>query len=424
MKNILVIVESFMHRPSPNGICMAKVVDELKKRGGDVTVLTTITENDQPIEEEIEGVKVYAFKRSLGEYILLKSENKSGLKKYIYKVSARFVLRSWLILSCFRWPQRSLFLSNRYIAKAKKLRKKKPFDAVVSVYMGIDEVAAGRRIKKCFPEIKFYIYTLDDMSGRKYPKLFGTNVCLRAIMNWENKVFAYADKICIMNSHVEHYKDKNYDKYREKFKVMDIPLFEMPKEDNLLAYSDLEEKKNENVKIIYTGAALIETGNPTYFVEHILPSLPHCELHLYGRMSPTVKKCLESHFLFGKRIFIHGMIPAADIKQVQDESDCLITFGSDNPNMIPCKIFEYFSRRKPVINIYYSDNDSAYPYVEKYGYSVQLLSTDNDDENVKKLDEFIRMISEMEIPGADALIKTFWNNTPFPMAETLLQLED
>ena len=412
-----------MHRPSPNGICMTKVIDELKKRGAGVTVLTTITDNGQPTEEEIEGVKVYAFKRSFGESMLLKSVNKNGVMKKLYEALARFVLRSWLVLSCFKWPQRSLLLSNRYTSKAKKLYKKKPFDAVVTVYMGIDEVAAGRRIKKCFPEIKFFIYTLDDMSGRKYPKLFGTNICLRSIKNWEQKVFAYADKICIMNSHVEHYKDKNYDKYREKFKVMDIPLFEIAEDDRSPACPALKEK-GENIKIIYTGAALIETGNPTYFAEHILPSLSHCELHLYGRMAPAVQKYLENHALFGKRIFIHGMIPATSVKQVQDEGDCLITFGSDNPNMIPCKIFEYFSRRKPVINVYYSDNDSAYPYVEKYGYSVQLISTDSDEENVRKSEEFMRRIPEMEIPSRDALMKIFWNNTPIPMADALLQIDN
>ena len=423
MKNILVIVESFMHRPSPNGICMAKVVDELKKRGASVTVLTTITDNDQPMEEEIDGVKVYAFKRSLGESILLEAKSKKGGIKKLYEVLAKFILRSWLVLSCFRWPQRSLFLSSRYILKAKKLHKKKPFDAMVTVYMGIDEVAAGRRIKKCFPEIKFFIYTLDDMSGRKYPKLFGTDVCLRSIKNWEQKVFAYADKICIMNSHVERYKDKSYDKFREKFEVMDIPLFEIVEED-CFPVSLGSKKKEENIKIIYTGAALIETGNPTYFVEHILSSLSHCELHLYGRMDPTVQKYLESQPLFGKRVFIHGMMPAIEVKQVQNEGDCLITFGSNNPNMIPCKIFEYFSRRKPVINVYYSDNDSAYPYVEKYGYSVQLLSTDSDEKNVKKLEEFIGRISEMKIPSRGALTKIFWNNTPIPMAEALLRIDN
>ncbi len=423
MKNILVIVESFMHRPSPNGICTKKVIDELKKRDAEVTVLTTITENGQPSEEEIEGVKVYAFKRSLGESILLKAGTKSGMIKKMYEAFAKFVLRAWLVLSCFKWPQRSLFLSGKYVSKARKLHKNKPFDAVVAVYMGIDELAAGRKIKKLFPEIQSFIYTLDDLSGRKYPKLFGTDVCLRSIKKWEHKVFSYADMICIMNSHVEHYKDKNYDRYRQKFKVMDIPLFEIAQSQSSTAYP-VAEKKGEKIKIIYTGAALVETGNPTYFVDHILPSLLNCELHLYGRIDPTVKKHLEDHELFGKRIFIHGMIPAADVKHIQDEGDCLITFGSDNPSMIPCKIFEYFSRQKPVINVYYSDNDSAYPYVEKYGYSVQILSTDTAEENVQKIEDFIKRIHEMSVPGGDELTRIFWDNTPIPMAETLMQVNN
>lgn len=418
MKNILVIVESFVHRPSPNGICMKRVIDELKKQGNNITVLTTKTENGQPAEEIIDGVKVYSFRRSVGEELLLKGMLKRGVSKKIYENIARFILRVWLVLSCLRWPQRSLMLSKDYAAKAKQLMKEYDFDIVLSVYMGIDEVAAGVKIKKCYPKAQFIIYTLDDMSGRRYPKLFGTDVCLKSIKKWEKRVFRYADKICIMQSHQNHYQSEEYIPYRSKIKVMDIPLFDI--EENT---EEIPEKTIGNcrpISIAYTGAAMVDTGNPTYFIDHVLTQLDSCELHLYGRTAPAIQNYLQQHQLFGNRVFTHGMVSIDEVKKIQKQADCLISFGSDNPNMIPCKIFEYFSMRKPVINVYYSANDSAYPYVEKYGFGIQILSTDSDRENIEKMKSFLKSIPDATVPSKETLAQQFWNNTPYPMVEMIL----
>ncbi len=423
MKNILVIVESFVHRPSPNGICMKRIIDELKKRGNQVTVLTTKTENSQLPEEVIDGVKVYSFRRSVGEELLLRGMTKQGISKWICESLAKFVLRVWLVLACFRWPQRSLMLSKKYIAKARQIMKEEHFDTVVTVYMGIDEVAAGAKIKKCFPKVQFIIYTLDDMSGRRYPKLFGTDVCLKSIKKWEKRVFQYADNICIMRAHINHYRSEEYTQFRSKIRVMDIPLFDA----NGSPEVNTSKKPLDNVrriKIAYTGAALVDTGNPTYFIDHVLVHLESCELHLYGRTAPAIQTYLQRHPLYGIRVFVHGMVSVKEVQKIQEQADCLISFGSDNPNMIPCKIFEYFSKYKPVINVYYSENDSAFPYVKKYGFGLQILSTDPDEENVEKLKTFIESLPNAAVPSKEYLVQQFWDNTPYPMVETILGNSD
>lgn len=416
MKNILVIVESYHHRPNPNGICMEKVVNELINRDNSVTVFTTKTIYEQCDYESIEGAEVYSFDRSFGDKLRLVASVKKGIGEKILSVLSDFWHRFWLLISFNKWPQRSLSLWRKYLHKAKQLNVDKKFDSVVSVYMGIDEVIAGYKFKKANPECEFTVYTLDAMSGRRYPRLFGTEVCLKSIQRWEKTVFAETDNLCIMSSHILHYQKKKYDYIRNKIRVMDIPLF-VPRNS-----SENTSESNSDFsmfKIVYTGAALVETGNPLFFTEHILSSVENCELHLYGRIAPSIKEKLENSSLYNSRLFVHGLVSAQEIQSIQQEANCLITFGSDNPNMIPCKIFEYFATRKPVINVYYSSADSAYPYIKRYGYSLQLSALDSDEDNCQKLRCFLEDISTMQCPDLETLTREFWDNTPFPMAELL-----
>lgn len=101
--------------------------------------------------------------------------------------------------------------------------------------------------------------------------------------------------------------------------------------------------------------------------------------------------------LFGSQVFYHGLLPFEQIHDIQQSADYLITFGSNNPNMIPCKIFEYFSTFRPVINVYNSPYDSAKPYVEKYWNKIQLYTGNSIDENKKILADYINKNFECTI---------------------------
>ena len=72
-----------------------------------------------------------------------------------------------------------------------------------------------------------------------------------------------------------------------------------------------------------------------------------------------------------------------------EEAEVLINFGNYNLNMIPSKIFEYFSFGKKIIHFYKDDNDTCIPYLKKYPYSLLIDERDTFEYNLKKLLGFL-----------------------------------
>ena len=88
------------------------------------------------------------------------------------------------------------------------------------------------------------------------------------------------------------------------------------------------------------------------------------EFHIYGIVSDYVEQVIKKSGMLCNKVFLHGKVPHEQIGQIQRNADFLINFGCENPNMIPCKIFEYISALKPIIGFYRIKNDSSIPYLK------------------------------------------------------------
>ncbi len=413
-KNILFFVESYHYKPNANGICAKILADELIRRSSHVTVLATKTFHRQCSSEKVDGVDVFYFSRSMGHRLLLLSDDLNGIAKKIILYLSKCFMYFGVILGAFVWPLRKPALIYKYYNKAKKLYKQKKIDVAVGIYFGIEEVLASILLKRKHPDIKLIIYTLDALTGRETPILFGSKVLAkRSIEKWEKYIYSKADTVCVMESHRAHYKQKKYDQIRNKIKYMDIPFMNIRKE---ISYSD---KKNGKVKIVYTGNTSRITGSPGYLIK-MLKYMPDLSLYLYGTQDEFVKQLIKESGLMNKQIYIFGRFDNKEIMKIQETADFLVSFGSANSCMVPCKIFEYMTALKPIISFYKSDKDAAYPYISRYPDSI-LIKEDEEafEDNLLLLKNFIYNTKRKTITN-EFLLEKYGANTPNFMVEEIL----
>lgn len=419
--NIAIFVESYFHDAQMNGICVEKVANKLTEQGHNVVVFTSSKHvYDIPKYEEINGVKVYAIKRDLDTFMRLyiKHDKKNHrILSFIHKYYAMLV---HLTMARF-WPLRSVFMPFRYVRLAKKVFKNERIDAIVGTYFHIEEVLAALLLKKHNPQARMITYTLDAMTGRISPVfLKRPSLTRKSIERWEKLVYAKSDKICVMESHRAHYESGNYSQeILDKIRYVDVPLLTLNNSNNISEDMFSKEHGEGQKIIVYTGCSSQKNGSASYLI-HLLKGIENTQLHLYGSVDEEIMSAIHESGLENKRVFFHGRVTHEDVEKLQQSADYLATFGSLNPCMVSGKIFEYFSKKKPIICTYKIEEDSNVPYIKKYPNAI-IIKEDNARlfEETVRLNEFINNGTASFISD-EYLKSTYWKSTPDAMADEIV----
>lgn len=411
MSKILFITESYLLNPSPNGICVQNVAEELIKRNEHVTVITLMNDVNQEEYSNYNGVDIYRVDPGYIRKALYTSTANNNLraKKRILTVSSFNGL-----LNSYRYPYLSSAQVNNLFNKAKMLYSKSNFDYVVVVYHQIHPVLAGIKLKKLYPSLKLVLYTLDAISGGYVPRIAHSNwLPKRSLLNWENYIFKRVDKIFIMESHWKYYALKRYDSIRNKIERMDIPM---------LRLNNYHKNSSDGfTHLVFTGSMSKNTANPIYLIKlfKFLPSC--CIVDIYGRISEDIKPLIEEMTNKNSRFIYHGVTEHKKILQIQANAEILLNFGNANPNMIPCKIFEYISTGNKIISFTHSSQDSSLPYIRKYKNAIII---DEDETQIEKNAEIISDFIKAPIAKSkrEELEYIFKKNTPEYFVEKLLEI--
>ena len=413
-KNILFMNGAYLPKTSPNGNCVKQVLDKLFQLGHNVALITKETDVNQKKIDNIDGVKVYRVNENiLMKIIFFTDKSEKKLSKLITSFTL-FLLRIKGSFFAFAYPLLSIALVLRYYFKAKELIRLQKFETVVAVYKSFEAVVAGVFLKRKYPQLRFIVYTLDSIAGGFIPTVLRSRkVAFDSIKRWEKLIFNYADTICVMKSHEKHYLSSEYDCYRHKIEYMDIPLLN-------ISNNKLKNKSNKDIDIVFTGSMATVTANPVYFIK-ILKKLENIKFHIYGSISDEIQALFDYSGLIDKKIFIYGTISPNNVITVQENADILVNFGNNNPNMIPCKIFEYLSRKRPVLSFYKADSDACKFYFDNYDGVLQIFEEDSElDENCDKIRDFILNLYKIKFDD-EYILKRYYDNTPFPMVEEILR---
>lgn len=396
---ILYILGAYKPRASANGICSDNVLHELVEQGNEVTVIANRM-YDYPKYSEEDGLKIYRVRPRFSYW--LSDWGKCHKNKFAIKAAA-LMNKIKLIATNFTWPVVAPLYTYRFYKKAVGLHKKEKFDKVIVVYAPVDSLLAGYKLKKRFPEIKFYPYFLDSLSGGYGPKVFSKDKIINRGLKIENKVFPLAEKVFVMQSSQEHHMKYN-EKYKDKLCFLDIPS---------LKKMNAEHKKSDGseIKCVFVGSLLANIRNPQTFitaVEQVKNEKVFYEFVGVGDCKAMFSRLSE---LVGNRLVFTGFMAHDKLKKKYSEADFLINIGNSVSTMVPSKVFEYMSYGKPIISTYDIEDEPSKKYLEKYPLALLLSGETSPEENAKKIESFINENLGKTVAFED-LTEMFYLNTP------------
>lgn len=396
---ILYILGAYKPRASANGLCSDNVLQELVEQGHDVTVIANRLFDCSEFYEE-NGLKVFGIKPRFSYW--LSDWAKVNNKTLIMKVTTVLNKLKHMVMS-FTWPFVSPLYTYRFYRKAVALHKKMHFEEVITVYTPVDALLAGYKLKKKYPEIKFFPYFLDSLSGGYGPQIFSKSKVINRGLKIENKIFPLAEKIFLMKSSENHHLTYN-EKFKDKFCFLDIPT--LKKKDAKRKIPD-----NENIKLLFVGCLSAKVRNPDTFIRAIELVKNENIIYEFVGTIDCKERFSKLSDLLGDRLIFTDFVDHDKLNEKFDEADFLINIGNVVSTMVPSKIFEYMSYGKPVISTYDISDEPSKAYLEKYPLALLISGSDSPEKNAEKIDAFIKDSLGKSVEFEE-LTETFFLNTP------------
>lgn len=378
MSRILILSSFYLGAATANGICAKNIAQQLKQDKQDVFVLCY---DDAELEENVYTVACPT------------SESRSIVAKVVGRVRS--------VVS----PKLNKKLLNEYKALTLELCKEKKIDVIVCCFFPFETIPVITAVKKKFPHIRTIIYELDSVGdgiflGSKYQKSVNT-----AIERWCSRQYCYADKVIVMESHEEYWKNIFKRKHGDRLKIADIPV---------LVEKCLPQYTKESiapVSFLYGGLIEQSYRSP----DHLLTVFEEFSKIVQARFDFFSKgDCEEKIAEFSKRIdgiYQNGYVPQETLDKAIAKADVLVSIGNRISHSVPSKLITYFSYGKPVVHFSSQKDDVCVRYVERYSLGLVLREWDSAEENARKLFEFINETLGKKVEFSE-VAKVFIKNTP------------
>lgn len=410
MHKILILTSKYLPNPSANGINTKYIIDELKYRKNEVTCISIKGFNEQNYDN-IDGTHIYRIKPSFYSKITAKE---SSYKKNIYKrfifYLIRFLRKIKQVILIFNFPNFDIRQTIRTYNLLEKLYKKNNYDCIIAIFKPYSNIAALKRFKKNYPEVKCIGYYLDLINSMKKPKFMPNRFYEWLCYKEEIETFSLFDLLLMAKGGKNLYSSSKYDIVKNKIEYVDFPTFITP-----LASSRNTKKvyDDSKIKLIYAGTLNKDYRNPELLLDILNKAslyVGKIELDIYG-----VNNCED---LFARYInnpyFVinyNGCKSHDEILEIMNEADILINISNRMQNAVPSKIFELFSFGKPIINLLFNKNDITMEYFMKYPSIVNIEAWKSFDENLSNIVNYIKENNGKQFDILE-IKKKYIENTP------------
>ena len=221
----------------------------------------------------------------------------------------------------------------------------------------------------------------------------------------QNKWYERATLIVLQETILDNVYRGSY-KYKDKI----LPLF-IPSMPSIITDEKLSKHKEKiilnqlngtnmfakkRISCIFTGLFYSGVREPFFLMDvfsQLHEQYPEIEIYIlgttYDHKIPGFNKKNEDWFFFC------GRQPQEICDIAQEEADFLINVGNLVPNLVPSKVMQYISKRKPIINLFHIKNDAVEEYLDDYPlqfsiyYDDYIKSEENKSDIVKKMKRYI-----------------------------------
>lgn len=202
---------------------------------------------------------------------------------------------------------------------------------------------------------------------------FHNKVSLKKRIKIANSVFSFNSKIFASDGVLIEGDKKGYKPvYADKIVKTHLPVLT----------GDLAgEKPNfKEINLVYSGTFYSDIRPPEKMLE-VLKNFPkEFLINFYGKGCEEVVQQYAKEFKNGNLV-INGFVAREESIQKVKGANVLINLGNLNTPQVPSKVLEYIGSGKPIVNFYFSNEDTSLEIFKKYPlvYNFNLENYSNED---------------------------------------------
>lgn len=401
---ILFVVGNVYPNDNANSNIVWSLVESMHSQGHQVDVLGKKELGAVSIKRpELYYYEIRELNNLNSEYSLLK--NNLGKLLYLLKHPKERLFRKKMNMS-------TCYVEEQYKKICRKqieiLCERNQYEAVISVSMPIFTSVA---LAEAQIEAKKIEYRLDPYAFNQ----------LERIIDFETKISIEEKILCNVNHAffpIPDYFDMshcdNLEKYLHKMSPLEFP--------NIVEHKIRETKLSKSIKenglsFAFVGYLYEDIRNPVSVLDFFVRLRRDLNFKLYligGGCEELLKKyqnILEDSLVIVKRV------SADESYAVINRADYLINIGNTVRNMVPSKIFDYFSSGRPIINFVKSMECPSLPYTNLYKNCIS-VQEDKWEEKYAELLEFCS--ARHDKLKIEEIKSIFEKNTPQSVANRII----
>lgn len=383
-KKILIISHQFLPFVSPRTTRWSLLIDELTKRGNEVTVLTGTAPEELKKNYEVLYFGNKKFSSNINK-VRSDSQDSSNnyLKKIIYsmlKTIYRFLFKT------FSWPDYAMFWAFTIFKNRKRIENK--FDAIISVSLPFTSHLCAYILQKRI-SADWYMDIGDPFSLKiNSPE---NNKIIYSYLNkyYEQKFYQNASKIIFTHNEVAELHQNKFNIDRTKIVIgYPIALLNEKRIKNSLTFN----YKDTPLKIGYFGAFTKSVREPNNYIINIANSLDD-EIKHEWYIHNESKKFFSSIKNISSHQFLDILPRELALETMVNKMHVLLSIGNFNKYQMPSKVIEYLSLGKPVLHFAEIEDDPLYNFSNLFDN----LKIINSKTTKNELDNYFENIRENRI---------------------------
>ena len=418
MKHLVVVLREYYPTYGATGNCIKNLIDILKN-DYEVSIIACKTEFESEDYIMNEGVDIYRvndFRNCFYQYIKnRKKNNRYNIADRMIFILVRFLS---ILYTTLRINSIQRTLQRRFENKLSLIHFGKNIDVIISVAQPYEASLAALNFCETHKDVKSYSIVFDHLSENttlnRYKMLkkmrYPSNIQIeKRIVKSNNYTFILPH---MQNHYLKKFKDYNY-----KYKSIEHPLLIEHKSD---LKTNILDFKDDDINLVYAGMLDKTMRNPRHFL-NIMAGLEirDIKFHVFhmGNCDQLVNEYVK---LLNGRVVNYGKVNLDVSLEAMMKSDILVNFGVINGNQISGKIFDYFSMGKPIIHLYFFDEDPNLQYFDKYPNSICIKIDENNlSKNTKDVYQFIHDNKYKKVHFKD-VENIFFNATPGYVANQIM----
>lgn len=409
-KGLIISKEYF---PLSNGsvTCLSNLLDTFKNFY-DIDLVCFKDDMESKGIENFKGYQIYRLNHwtdipmSYREKLISDSKSlKSQFK--LRKISKLFFGLNYYISKRYGLRYKEGWISNGFSAVEKKLILS-DYDFVLAIAAPFENLDLALKISKAY-KIPLYILQLDLFSFNPTYSKDAKDILKR--LNKEKEWYENAAHIFTTTEMYSVILNSELKSFKNKITSIQIPNLVKPYCEN---YSMTQL---QYIDILYAGMFYEDIRNPEKMFEifnEIFKEIPNIRLHIIGYgCEEVILKYLKK---WPQNIVFYGRKDKSFVNEMTMKAHILLNLSNATNAQAPSKIIEYISTGKPIINIYFIEQDRCADILKEYPLSINIKVGENPDRMIDFiLDKYSKSVEFEKIK------QVFFEYTPEYVVDKMLQ---